>query len=153
MSQQDLRPVEIFYQSTRRARSIWDEFRTFIRRGNVLDLAVGVIVGGAFGKIVSSLVADILMPPIGLLIGGMKFTSLNIRIGGTDAAPVTINYGNFLQTLIDFLIISACVFAMVKTINSLNRPEPEPEPPPPVPTNEEKLLAEIRDLLKERPLL
>src|SRR4051812_42907868 len=122
------------------------EFREFIHRGNVVDMAIGVIVGGAFGRIVSSLVADVLMPPMGMLMGGVRFTDLKVRVGGTDAAPVTINYGNFLQATVDFLIIAFCVFLLVKLINALKRPQEEPKPKEP--SGEEKLLAEIRDLLK-----
>jgi large conductance mechanosensitive channel len=124
-----------------------DEFKTFIQRGSVVDLAVGLIVGAAFGKIVSSLVADVLMPPIGLLLGGMHFTALQIKIGGPADAPVTINYGNFIQTVVDFLIIAFCVFLLVKGVNAMQKKEPEK---PKDPTAEEKLLAEIRDLLKAR---
>src|SRR3954465_11124711 len=98
-----------------------NEFKQFAMKGNVIDLAVGVIVGAAFGKIVSSLVADILMPPVGLIIGGIHFASLRVRIGGTPEEPVTINYGNFLQALIDFFIIAACVFAVIKTVNALKK--------------------------------
>jgi large conductance mechanosensitive channel len=123
------------------------EFREFINRGSVVDMAVGVIVGGAFGKIVSSLVADVLMPPLGVVMGGVKFTDLKVKIGGTEEAPVTINYGNFLQATFDFLIIAFCVFLLVKGINALRRPQEEP-PKPKEPSGEEKLLAEIRDLLK-----
>jgi large conductance mechanosensitive channel len=146
---------------------IVQEFRQFIQRGNVIDLAVGVIMGGAFGKIVNSLVADILMPPIGYLIGGVKFTDLKITlptlpIGVSEAAgaagaidpklaPATINYGQFLQTSFDFLIIAASIFLVIKAMNNLKRrSEPPPPPPaPPEPTATEKLLLEIRDLLKQ----
>jgi large conductance mechanosensitive channel len=124
------------------------EFREFIQRGNVVDMAVGVIIGAAFGKIVSSVVADVLMPPIGLATGGVDFKALKLVIGGTPEAPVAINYGVFFQTIIDFLIIAFCVFLLVKMVNQLQKkPAPAPEVPP-EPTNEEKLLAEIRDLLK-----
>jgi large conductance mechanosensitive channel len=132
--------------------SILSEFKAFIQRGNVVDLAVGVIIGAAFGKIVSSIVADLLMPPIGLLVGGIKFTSLKVHIGGTEKDPVTINYGNFLQALVDFLIIAFCIFLVVKAVNALKDKEPEKSPEPPKePSAEEKLLTEIRDLLKARP--
>lgn len=127
--------------------SIVSEFKTFIQRGNVIDLAVGVIMGAAFGKIVSSLVADVLMPPIGALVGGIKFSELKLRLGdGKDAA--TINYGNFLQSVIDFLIVAVCVFLLVKAINALNRPKAPPPAKPAEPSDEVKLLTEIRDLLK-----
>lgn len=125
---------------------IVNEFLAFIKRGSVIDLAVGVIIGAAFGKIVSSLVADILMPPIGYLVGGVKFTELSLPLGGGDQ-PVTINYGNFLQATFDFLIIAFCVFLLVKAINAVYR---KPDPKPAEPPAEEKLLAEIRDLLKAR---
>ncbi|MBI2826122.1 MAG: large-conductance mechanosensitive channel protein MscL [Planctomycetia bacterium] len=123
-----------------------NEFVAFIKRGSVIDLAVGVIIGAAFGKIVSSLVGDVLMPPIGYLVGGVKFTDLSLALGGGDTS-VTINYGNFLQTVFDFLIIAFCVFLVVKAVNSLYRKEP---PKPAEPPAHEKLLAEIRDLLKAR---
>ena len=125
------------------------EFREFIQRGNVVDMAVGVIIGGAFGRIVSSVVGDVLMPPIGLATGGVDFKGLKFAIGGTPEAPVTINYGSFIQTTIDFLIIAFCVFLLVKAVNQLRRPTPEAPAPPPEPTAEEKLLTEIRDLLKK----
>jgi large conductance mechanosensitive channel len=130
------------------------EFRDFAMRGNVVDMAVGVIIGGAFGKIVSSLVADIIMPPIGVLIGGVHFSELSLTLkpaitenGVQIASAVTLNYGNFIQTTFDFLIISFCIFMFVKGINTL-RKKPEPAKPT-EPSNEEKLLREIRDLLKE----
>ena len=122
-------------------------------------MAVGVIIGGAFGKIVSSIVDDIIMPPIGWLIGGVNFSDLKYTLpqveipGVTAAAPATINYGNFLQTLLDFIIIAFCVFMMVKGINKLSKKkeeEPAAPAPDPEPTNEEKLLSEIRDLLKNK---
>jgi large conductance mechanosensitive channel len=124
------------------------EFREFVRRGNVIDLAVGVIMGAAFGKIVSSLVADVLMPPIGYLIGGVQFSGLSIKLAseGADGKPVLINYGNFLQTLFDFGIIAFCIFLVVKAVNQLNRKEPTK---PAEMTTSEKLLTEIRDLLKQ----
>lgn len=123
------------------------EFREFIQRGNVVDMAVGVIIGGAFGKIVSSIVGDVLMPPIGLATGGVDFKNLKIALGGTPEAPVTINYGVFLQAMIDFIIIAFCVFLLVKAVNKLRKPAPAA--PPPEPSAEEKLLSEIRDLLKK----
>ena len=123
------------------------EFGAFIKRGNVLDLAVAVIVAGAFGKIVSSFVADILMPPLGLLFVGVNFTALKLRIGGTPEAPVTINYGTFLQVTFDFLIVAFAIFTVVKAINSMKKKEAEA--PPPSPSNEEVLLSEIRDILKQ----
>lgn len=134
---------------------LYSEFKTFVARGNVVDLAVGVIMGGAFGKIVNSLVADVLMPPIGYVVGGKKFTELKftlpqIKEGGvTMFEPATVNIGTFLQTTFDFLIIAICVFAMIKAINAL-KSEPKPEPPPVVPSPTEQLLTEIRDLLKSK---
>src|SRR6185503_14140168 len=97
------------------------EFAAFIKRGNVLDLAVAVIIAGAFGKIISSFVADILMPPIGLAIGGVNFTALKLRIGGTPETPVTINYGTFLQAAFDFLIIALVIFLVIKVINAMKK--------------------------------
>ena len=128
--------------------SIVSEFKEFIQKGNVVDMAVGVIIGAAFGKIVTSVVGDLLMPPIGLATGGMDFKSMKLVIGGTPEAPVTINYGSFIQTSIDFLIIAFCVFLLVKGVNSLRRPAPAPAAPEP--SAEEKLLTEIRDLLARK---
>lgn len=133
------------------------EFKTFAMRGNVIDMAVGIIIGGAFGKIVASLVADIIMPPIGLLIGGVKFENLKIIIKQTHLDEVTgkmteavsINYGTFIGTAIDFLIIALSIFLFVKMINSMKQKQ-EATPEPPTPSKEEQLLTEIRDLLKER---
>jgi large conductance mechanosensitive channel len=128
---------------------VLEEFKAFIQRGSVVDMAVGVIIGGAFGKIVSSLVGDLIMPPIGFVTGGVDFSALKFTIGGTPTAPVTINYGVFLQTTIDFLIIAFCVFLLVKGVNRLQRPKPAPAPAaPPEPTAEVKLLTEIRDALR-----
>jgi len=136
------------------------EFRQFAMRGNVVDLAVGVIIGGAFGKIVSSFVADVLMPPIGALLGGTDFTGLKIilkdKVMQADKVvtqDVTLNYGNFIQVTIDFLIIAFSIFMMIKLMNSMNKkdvPAPAAPAPPPEPSNEEKLLTEIRDLLKRQ---
>ena len=136
------------------------EFKEFAMKGNVLDMAIGVIIGGAFGKIVSSLVNDVLMPPIGLLMGGVDFSSLFINLSGTAqpsltaakaAGTPTINYGAFLQATVDFIIIAFVIFMFVKQINRLKKEAPAaPPPPPPGPTNEEKLLMEIRDALKGR---
>ena len=139
--------------------SILNEFKEFAIKGNAVDMAVGVIIGGAFGKIVSSIVDDIIMPPIGWLIGGVNFSDLKFTLPSVDMgieklAPATINYGNFIQTLFDFVIIAFCVFMLVKGINRLarkNKTEEKQKPAPaPEPSNEEKLLAEIRDLLKEK---
>lgn len=129
--------------------SIASEFREFVQRGNVVDMAVGVIVGGAFGKVVSSVVGDVLMPPIGLATGGVDFRNLKLAIGGTPEAPVSLNYGAFLQTTIDFLIIAFCVFLLVKAVNALKRPAPAPAAPAEPPADV-KLLTEIRDLLRRQ---
>lgn len=133
-----------------------DEFKAFAVKGNAVDMAVGVIIGGAFGKIVSSIVDDIIMPPIGWLIGGVNFSDLKVtlpaeEIAGVVMQPATINYGNFIQTLIDFIIIAFCVFLLVKGINKMAKKKADeaPAPEPPTPSNEEKLLTEIRDLLKK----
>ncbi|QLB15695.1 mechanosensitive ion channel protein MscL [Mannheimia granulomatis] len=130
--------------------SILKEFREFAVKGNVVDMAVGVIIGGAFGKIVSSLVNDIVMPPIGWLIGGVDFKDLAIEIAPAKegAEAVMLKYGAFIQNVFDFLIIAIAVFGMVKVINSLKK-APVEEAAPAEPTAEEKLLTEIRDLLKK----
>jgi large conductance mechanosensitive channel len=128
---------------------MWKEFKAFIARGNVLDMAIGVIVGGAFGKIVTSLVNDLLMPMIGLAMGGVNLVALEAYIG-----DVTLKYGAFLQTVIDFLIIAVCVFFFTKLLMLARRKKKEEEAPAPAPapepSKEELLLAEIRDLLKEQ---
>lgn len=140
------------------------EFKQFVQRGNVVDLAVGVIMGGAFGKIVNSLVTDMLMPPIGYIIGGVKFTELKFTLPpltipvpdpkdptqmiSKTLEPATINYGNFLQTTFDFLIISFCIFMLIKAMNTMKKKQETGAAPPPEPTAQEKLLTEIRDLLK-----
>jgi len=136
------------------------EFKEFAMKGNVLDMAIGVIMGAAFGKIVSSLVSDVLMPPIGLLTGGVDFSSLFINLSGTAqpslaaakaAGTPTINYGVFLQATFDFIIIAFVIFMFVKQMNRFKREAPVAPPPlPPGPTNQEKLLMEIRDALKGR---
>ncbi|AGI31409.1 TPA: large-conductance mechanosensitive channel protein MscL [Mannheimia haemolytica] len=130
--------------------SILKEFREFAVKGNVVDMAVGVIIGGAFGKIVSSLVSDVVMPPIGWLIGGVDFKDLAIEIAPAKegAEAVMLKYGAFIQNVFDFLIIALAVFGMVKVINSLKK-APVVEEAPAEPTAEEKLLTEIRDLLKK----
>ncbi|HXP90951.1 MAG TPA: large-conductance mechanosensitive channel protein MscL [Fibrobacteria bacterium] len=132
--------------------SVVSEFKTFIARGSVIDLAVGVVVGAAFGKIVDSLVKDVVTPPLGLLIGGVDFTDLKISIGGLGKTPVTVNYGVFLQSCFNFLIIAFAIFLLVKAVNVLTRKPVPAEPavaPPPSP--EALLLAEIRDELRRRP--
>ena len=128
------------------------EFKEFAMRGNVVDLAVGVVIGAAFGKIVSSVVADVIMPPIGVLLGGVDFTDLKLVLKEAvgEAPAVTLNYGSFIQTCIYFLIIAFAIFLLVKGINSLKRKEAEAPPAPPAPSAEEVLLTEIRDLLKNR---
>lgn len=134
------------------------EFKEFAVKGNVVDLAVAVIIGGAFGKIVSSFVNDIVMPPIGILIGGVDFKYLNIILkdattdaAGEAVAAVTLNYGMFIQNVIDFAIIAFVIFLAVKGIKNLSKKKEEaPAPPPPAPTASEKLLEEIRDLLKKQ---
>ena len=132
--------------------SIGSEFKEFAMKGNVVDLAVGVVVGAAFGKIVSSLVGDVIMPPLGLLIGGINFSDLAITLG-TDpkGAPVLLKYGAFLQTIFDFLIIAFVIFIAVKGINKLKKPPaPAADAPPPPPPRQEVLLEEIRDALVKR---
>ena len=152
-------------------KKFFEEFKKFAMRGNVIDLAVGVVIGGAFGKITTSIVNDIIMPAISLLTGGINFgdwkwvlkeavTQVNAEgVEEVVTAAITINYGNTIAIVLDFIIIAFAVFCMVKAINSLHRkkeepapePAPEPEPEPiPEPSAEEKLLAEIRDLLKEK---
>ncbi|HIY88385.1 MAG TPA: large-conductance mechanosensitive channel protein MscL [Candidatus Bacteroides pullicola] len=135
------------------------DFKAFAMKGNVIDMAVGVIIGGAFGKIVSSVVADVIMPPIGLLVGGVNFTDLKwvlkpavVEEGQEVAAAVTLNYGNFLQVTFDFLVIAFSVFLFVRLLSRLNRKKEKPAAPaaPPAPSKEELLLTEIRDLLKEQ---
>jgi len=130
---------------------IISEFKQFAMRGNVVDLAVGVIIGGALGKIVSSLVSDIIMPPIGIILGGVNFSDLKIVLkpGAREAVPVTLNYGSFLQSAVDFLIIALAIFVMIKGINAVAKKKEEPAKPAEIP-NQEKLLMEIRDLLKNK---
>lgn len=133
-----------------------NEFKEFAVKGNAVDMAVGVIIGGAFGKIISSIVDDIIMPPIGWLIGGVNFRDLKVTLPSVDVGieklqPATINYGNFLQTTFDFIIIALCVFMLIKGINKMARKEEEKKEETvaaPAPTKEELLLTEIRDLLK-----
>lgn len=144
---------------------VLQEFKAFALKGNVMDMAVGVIIGGAFGKIVTSLVNDIIMPPLGMLIGKVKFTDLSLVLKEKVVNPetndvvseaVTWNYGAFIQQVVDFAILAFCVFVMVKVMTRLIEkrdkpaPAPAPAPEPPKPSNEEVLLTEIRDLLKEK---
>ena len=144
-------------------KKFFEEFKAFAMRGNVVDMAVGVVIGGAFGKITTSIVNDIIMPFISILTGGVDFTQWKWVLkeavvdaeGAVTAAEVAVNYGNLISIILDFIIIAFAVFCLVKGLNALHRkeeepaPEPEPEPAPPAPTTEE-LLAEIRDLLKEQ---
>ena len=142
--------------------SFFKDFKAFAMRGNVIDMAVGGIIGGAFGKIVTSVVNDIIMPPIGLLVGGVNFTDLKwvmkeatTAADGTEVAAVTLNYGNFLQQTFDFLIIAFSIFLFISLIKKVTEKKKEEEPAPapapePEPSNEEKLLTEIRDLLKNK---
>jgi large conductance mechanosensitive channel len=128
---------------------IASEFKEFAMRGNVIDLAVGVVIGGAFGKIVSSLVGDVIMPPIGKAIGGLNFSDLALSLGkGADGKEVFLRYGAFIQSVIDFLIIAFVIFLAIKGINKLKRPAPEAAVEAPPPPRSEVLLEEIRDLLK-----
>ncbi|HOE04939.1 MAG TPA: large-conductance mechanosensitive channel protein MscL [Bacteroidales bacterium] len=128
------------------------EFKAFAMRGNVIDMAIGIIIGGAFGKIVSSLVNDILMPPLGYLIGGVNFRELSVIIKEAvgDKPAVTLNYGNFIQVVIDFLIIAFVIFMMVKLMNAAKKKQEEKPAAPPEPTRDQELLTEIRDLLKNK---
>ena len=127
------------------------EFKEFAMKGNVMDMAVGVIIGGAFGKIVSSLVDDILMPLVGMLTGNIDFSKLAFKFGEGDLSA-NLTYGNFIQNVVDFLIVAFCVFLMLKGINKLNRKKEEApaEPAAPAGPTQEELLAEIRDLLKQK---
>lgn len=131
-----------------------DDFKAFALKGNVVDMAVGVIIGGAFGKIVTSLVNDVIMPPIGVLLGGVDFKELSwVMVEAVGDQPaVSINYGNFIQVVIDFLIIAWVVFLAIRAMMKMKRKEaaaPAPAPAPPAPSKEEVLLTEIRDLLKK----
>ena len=134
--------------------SIFKEFREFISRGNVVDLAVGVIIGAAFGKIVTSLVEQVVMPPVGLLLGKVDFSQLKIVLQPADPphkiAEVAIGYGAFINTVINFLIVAAVIFAVIKAINSLKRKEAEAPAAPAAPTTDQLLLTEIRDLLAKK---
>jgi large conductance mechanosensitive channel len=132
------------------------EFKEFAMKGNVVDMAVGIIIGGAFGKIISSAVADIIMPPIGLALGGVNFTDLKMNLANAVMEgdkvvkeAVTLNYGNFIQVTVDFLIIAFVIFMAIKAMNSMKKKEEAAPAAPPAPSTEEKLLTEIRDLLKK----
>ena len=135
------------------------EFKEFAMKGNVMDMAVGVIIGGAFGKIVSSLVEDIIMPVISLITGGISFTDLFINLGdgayktlaeAKEAGAAVFAYGQFIQNILDFIIIAFCIFLMIKGMNKLKRKKEEPAPETPAGPTQEELLAEIRDLLKQK---
>ena len=132
--------------------SILQEFKEFAIKGNAIDMAVGIIIGASFGKIISSMVGDVIMPPIGVLVGGVDFTKLAVTLkeAAGDVPAVTLNYGNFIQTMVDFTIIAFVIFLMVKLINSLKKKEAAAPVIAPEPTKEEVLLAEIRDLLKAK---
>ncbi|NCB07872.1 MAG: large-conductance mechanosensitive channel protein MscL, partial [Bacteroidia bacterium] len=127
-------------------------FKSFAMKGNVLDLAVAVIIGGAFGKIITSFVNDVLMPPIGLLLGNTDFSNLKIMLKNAteDAEAVTLNYGVFINTILDFLIVAFSIFMVIKAFNSMKKKQVEAPAAPPAPSKEETLLAEIRDILKEK---
>lgn len=135
------------------------DFKAFAMKGNVIDMAVGVVIGGAFGKIVSSIVADIIMPTVGLIVGGVNLTDLKLVLkpaelsNGIEKAAITLNYGNFLQVTFDFIIIAFSIFLFIKILSKLNSKKekaPSPAPQPSTPSKEEVLLTEIRDLLKQR---
>ncbi len=130
--------------------SMMSEFKDFAMRGNVVDMAVGIIIGGAFGKIVSSFVNDVLMPPIGLLLGGVDFSNLAMTLqeAAGEAEAVTLNYGMFIQTVVDFLIIAFAIFMVIKAMNAAKTKEEEAPEAPPEPSKEEVLLTEIRDALR-----
>lgn len=132
--------------------SMGSEFKKFAMRGNVVDMAVGIVIGGAFGKIVSSFVADVLMPPIGIALGGVDFTDLAITLkeATAEAEAVMLNYGSFVQSVVDFLIIAFAIFMVVKAMNSMKGEEEEAPAKPPEPSKEEVLLTEIRDALRNQ---
>jgi large conductance mechanosensitive channel len=131
--------------------SLIKEFKAFAMRGNVMDMAIGIIIGAAFGKIVSSFVKDVLMPPLGILIGNVNFSDLSLVLKEAvgETAAVTINYGIFIQTVFDFVIIAFAIFMVIKAMNSMKKKEEEKPAAPPAPSKEETLLTEIRDLLKQ----
>ena len=130
---------------------LFDEFKAFVMRGNVVDMAVGVIIGGAFGKIVTSLVNDIFMPIIGMILGNVDFSSLEIKLGESveGAEQAAIRYGMFIQEIVNFLIIALCIFMVIKVINKMQKKKEEAPAPAPEPTKEEVLLTEIRDALNK----
>lgn len=133
------------------------EFKAFATRGNVVDLAVGIVIGGAFGKIVSSLVSDIIMPPLGLLIGGVNFTDLKVTLKAAEVLTdgkivnaVTLNIGSFIQVIFDFIIIAFAIFLVIKALNRLQKKNEEAPAAPPAPSKDQVLLTEIRDILKNK---
>lgn len=133
------------------------DFKKFVMRGNVIDMAVGIIIGAAFGKIVSSAVSDLIMPIVGLLLGGVNFTDLkftladaSVNSAGETIPAVTLNYGNFIQVTVDFLIISFAIFLLIKLIGKVSRKKEETPAPPPAPSEEIQLLTQIRDLLQDK---
>ena len=130
--------------SKKKGSGLIGEFKKFIMRGNVMDMAVGVIIGGAFSSITTSLINDIIMPLLGIFTGSISFAALSVTVNGA-----VIAYGNFIQAVLNFLIMAFVVFCLIKTLNRLHRKKEEAPPPPPAPSAEEKLLTEIRDLLKE----
>ena len=131
--------------------SMMSEFKDFAMRGNVVDMAVGIVIGGAFGKIVSSFVSDVLMPPIGMLMGGVDFSDLSVVLQEAvgEAAAVTLNYGSFIQTVVDFVIIAFAIFMVIKAMNNMKKKEEVAPAEPPKPSAEVELLTEIRDSLKK----
>lgn len=132
--------------------SMMKEFRDFAMRGNVVDMAVGIVIGAAFGKIVSSFVNDVLMPPLGVMLGGVDFSDLSMTLkeASGEVAAVTLNYGSFVQTVVDFVIIAFAIFMVIKAMNALKKKEEAAPAAPPKPSKEEVLLTEIRDLLKQK---
>jgi large conductance mechanosensitive channel len=138
-------------ENGRELMSMMSEFKSFAMRGNVIDMAVGIVIGGAFGKIVSSFVNDVLMPPIGMMMGGVDFGDLAVVLkeASGDVAAVTLNYGSFIQTVVDFLIIAFAIFMVVKAMNNMKKKEEAAPAAPPKPSAEVELLTEIRDSLKK----
>lgn len=131
--------------------SLWSEFKEFAVKGSVIDLAVGFVIGGAFGTVVSSLVANVIMPPLGLLIGRVDFSKMAVQIGADPkGAPVLLKYGMFVQAIFSFLIVAIAMFAIIKVVNRMKRTPPPPPAVPPPPSKSEELLGEIRDLLARR---
>ena len=150
---QGVQALRKYTQEDLTTKKFLEEFKAFAMRGNVLDMAVGVVIGGAFGKITTSLVNDIIMPLISMLTGGIDFSSWKwvLKAAQGDAAEVAVNFGNFVAVVLDFIIIALAIFCMLKAINKLHKKKEEAPAAPPEPSAEEKLLAEIRDLLKEKP--